>query len=266
MNEKAESVFYTSRKAAAQYVTKVLGERRFPYPKDHEVLMRWIRMSASRTAVVVDFFGGSGSTTEAVLRLNEEDGGTRQSILVTNNEVGARRATALRRAGHHPGDPDWEAFGVFQYICQPRLHTVVTGDREDGSTFSEGISANLEMFELTYLDPGMVRRGREFQAIAPLLWLEAGAVGERIEVEAEQGWALAPTYGILFTFDALSQFAAAVAEAARSGTPPKVLFIVTDSPVEYQTAGDKLPAGIETVRLYQDYLANYTINVEGGAR
>ena len=122
------------------------------------------------------------------------------------------------------------------------------------------------MFDLTYLDPGMVRRGREFEAIAPLLWLEAGAVGERISASPDAGWALTPAYGVLFTVDALNPFAAAVAEAANAGAPPRIVFIVTDSPVEYQTAGDRLPAGIETVRLYQDYLSNYTINVEGGTR
>ena len=45
------------------------------------------------------------------MRLNAEDGGTRQSILVTNNEVGAKQAKELRKAGHHPGDPEWEAHG-----------------------------------------------------------------------------------------------------------------------------------------------------------
>ena len=33
-----------------------------------------------------------------------------------------------------------------------------------------------------------------------------------------------------------------------------------------KVAFHRLPVGIETVRLYQDYLSNYTINVEGGPR
>jgi adenine-specific DNA-methyltransferase len=265
-NETVGSVFERDRRASTAYLKGILGDARFPNPKDHEVLKRWIRITAPTDGVIVDFFGGSGTTTEAVLRLNADDGGTRQSILVTNNEVGAKQAKVLRKAGHHPGDAEWEALGVFEYVTRPRISTVVTGTRPDGSTYSDGLSANVEMFNLTYLDPGMVRRGREFEAIAPLLWLEAGAVGERIEEVPEDGWALTPTYGVLFSVDALTPFAAAVAEAAKKEAPPNVVFIVTDSPVEYQTAAERLPVGIETVRLYQDYLSNYTINVEGGAR
>ncbi|GAB2455238.1 hypothetical protein GCM10027062_39540 [Nocardioides hungaricus] len=265
-NETVGSVFERDRRASTAYLKGILGDARFPNPKDHEVLKRWIRITAPTDGVIVDFFGGSGTTTEAVLRLNADDGGTRQSILVTNNEVGAKQAKVLRKAGHHPGDAEWEALGVFEYVTRPRISTVVTGTRPDGSTYSEGLSANVEMFNVTYLDPGMVRRGREFEAIAPLLWLEAGAVGVRIEEVPEDGWALTPTYGVLFSVDAITPFVAAVAEAAKKESPPNVVFIVTDSPVEYQTAAERLPVGIETVRLYQDYLANYTINVDGGAR
>lgn len=264
--ETATSVFERDRRAATGRLKRILGENRFPNPKDHEVLMRWIRLAAPDDAVVVDFFGGSGTTTEAVLQLNAEDGGTRQSILVTNNEVGAQQAKALRKAGHHPGAPEWEAQGVFEYVARPRISTVVTGRRPDGSAYSDGLPANVELFDLTYLDPGMVRRGREFEAIAPLLWIEAGAVGERIGAIPDTGWALTSSYGVLFNTDVLAPFAAAVAEAAKSESPLTVVFIVTDSPAEYQTAADRLPVGIETVRLYQDYLSNYTINVEGGPR
>lgn len=264
--EVAKSSFYVDRRTASQRLEKILGDKRFPNPKDHEVLMRWIRLIAPRHAVVLDFFGGSGTTAEAVMRLNAEDGGTRQSILVTNNEVGAKQAKELRKAGNHPGDPEWEALGVFEYVTRPRISTVVTGKRPDGSAYSDGLPANVEFLDLTYLDPGMVRRGREFQAIAPLLWLRAGAVGERIDSIPETGWALTPSYGVLFDLDGLAQFAAAVADVAIGAAVPVLVFVVTDSETEYQHAVERLPVGIETVQLYEDYLSNFTVNVEGGVR
>ena len=258
--------FYRSRNTASAHLQRVLGDKRFPFPKDHEVLMRWFRMTCPSDGVILDFFGGSGTTTDAVLRLNDEDGGTRQSILVTNNELGAKQAKDLRKAGHHPGDPEWEAMGVFEYVTRPRISTVVTGKRPDGSTYSDGLPANVEFLKMTYLDPGTVRRGREFDAIAPLLWLEGGAIGERIAEEPETGWALADHYGILFTVDAMAPFAVAVGDAAQTDRAPRVVFIITDSPTEFQAAAERLPVGIDTVRLYESYLANYTINVLGGAR
>jgi adenine-specific DNA-methyltransferase len=40
----------------------------------------------NKTANVLDFFAGSGTTLHATMALNAEDGGNRQCILVTNNE------------------------------------------------------------------------------------------------------------------------------------------------------------------------------------
>ncbi|WP_186626552.1 site-specific DNA-methyltransferase [Rhodococcus sp. BP22] len=265
-SQVAESVFVRDRNPSGRYLADILGESRFPNPKDHEVLMRWFRLVASDDAVILDFFGGSGTTSEAVMRLNAEDGGTRQSILVTNNEVGAKEAKKLRMAGLHPGATEWEATGVFQRVCRPRISTVVTGTRPDGSVYSDGLPTNLEMFDLTYLDPGMVRRGHEFESVAPLMWLEGGASGPRIIEMPDKGWALTDSYGVLFDIDVLSAFADAVTHAATAGVPPSVLFVITDSDAEYQQAVERLPVGIETVQLYEDYLSNYTINITGGAR
>lgn len=260
--------FYKDRRGASQHVAKILGRKDFPYPKDVDVLARWISIATNyrRDAVVLDFFGGSGSTSEAVMRLNSEDGGTRQSILITNNEIGATEAKTLRKAGLHPGDDGWESQGVFQHVCRPRISTVVTGDRPDGSNYSAGLAANVEMFDLTYLDPGMVRRGHEFESVAPLMWLEGGARGPRIGEIPQSGWALTEAYGVLFDVDELTAFADAVSKAAVTGAPPSVVFVITDSEAEYQQAVERLAVGIATVQLYEDYLSNYTINIAGDVR
>lgn len=260
--------FYKDRRAASQQVTKILGRKDFPYPKDVDVLARWISIATMyrKDAVVLDFFGGSGSLTEAVMQLNSADGGMRQSILVTNNEVGASEAKKLRKAGLHPGDDEWEDRGVFTHVCRPRISTVVTGQRPDGTFYSERLSANVEMFDLTYLDPSMVRRGHEFEAVAPLMWLEAGARGPRIDRIPDNGWALTDAYGVLLDIDTLPAFAGAVADASAIDAAPSVVFVITDSDAEYQRAVERLPVGVDTVQLYEDYLSNYTINIAGGAR
>lgn len=260
--------FYKDRRSASQHVAKVLGRKDFPYPKDIDVLARWISIATAyrSDAVVLDFFGGSGSTTEAVMHLNSRDGGSRQSILITNNEISATEAKKLRKEGLRPGDAEWEGRGVFHHVCRPRISTVVTGKRPDGSVYSEGLSANVEMFDLTYLDPRAVRRGHEFESVAPLMWLEGGACGPRIDEVPAEGWAITDVYGVLFDIDVLTAFSDAVADAAIVGTPPAVVFVITDSEAEYQQAIGRLPVGIDTVQLYEDYLSNYTINITGGAR
>lgn len=261
----ASPSFYRDRRTATNRLAEQLGDRRFPFPKDHTVLMRWFRMAAPKNAVILDFFGGSGTTTEAVIQLNAEDGGSRQSILVTNNEIGAKEAKKLRKEGVYPGDLQWESRGVFEYVCRPRVSTAVTGVRPDGSEYSGGLSANVEMFDLTYLDPGMVRRGNEFKSIAPLLWLQAGARGEQIQELSQNGWKVTGAYGVLFDIDYLAEFAAAIGKSVSSDASPNVVFIITDSPAEYRQAAERIPSGIETVQLFEDYL-NYMINTEDGAR
>jgi adenine-specific DNA-methyltransferase len=125
--------FVRDRRASTLHLQRIFGDKRFPNPKDHEVLMRWIRMTCPPDGCIVDFFAGSGSTTEAVMRLNAEDGGTRQSISITNNELSAKTAGSLRQAGLEPGDPEWESEGVFERVTRPRIETVVSGIRPDGS-------------------------------------------------------------------------------------------------------------------------------------
>lgn len=54
--------------------------------KPVDLLTRIIKMYPSKTATVVDFFAGSGTTGHAVLQVNKEDGGNRSFVLCTNNE------------------------------------------------------------------------------------------------------------------------------------------------------------------------------------
>jgi adenine-specific DNA-methyltransferase len=52
--------------------------------KPIEFLKYYLKIgSANKNALVLDFFGGSGSTGHAVLDLNQEDGGNRQFIICT---------------------------------------------------------------------------------------------------------------------------------------------------------------------------------------
>jgi adenine-specific DNA-methyltransferase len=247
--------FYRDRAAASRRLEGMLGSKRFPFPKDHEVLARWIRATSGKGATVLDFFGGSGSTVEAVMRLNEEDGGNRHCILVTNNEAAAADAKKLRKAGHRPGDPEWEAKGVYEYATKPRISTVATGIRPDGSTYSEGLGQNVEFFSLTYEAPLAVSSNREFAKIAPLLWMRAGSRGSRID-DLSSGWDVTDVYGVLADLDQTEKFLKAVAE---QGENVALVFVVTDEDRLFQSVVRELPDHVDAVRLYEAYLRNFEI-------
>jgi adenine-specific DNA-methyltransferase len=104
----------------------------------------------------------------------------------------------------------------------------------------------------------LVSLGRRFEAIAPLLWLRVGAVGERIDHVADEGWAIPAeaVYGVLFDTAAWGPFVVAAAERPDLAHA----FVVTDSLVEYQQIVVKLDPALKTTRLYADYLRSFEIN------
>lgn len=254
--------FELERTAGTAHLQRIFTDQRFPFPKDHSVLMRWFRMIAPRDAVVLDFFGGSGTTAEAVIRLNAEDGGTRQAILVTNNELSKADDTKLRKAGHKPGDDEYEALGVFHHVTKPRLETVVTGVREDRSTYSEGLPANIAFFELTYLDEPEIVTGRAFNDLAGLFWLKAGGVGGTVELtqgSKVDGFAISESgrTAVLFT----PGRAKALAEKLNAMEHTiSHLFIVTDSEAQGDEAATHFPGGITVERIYGNYLEAFQVN------
>ncbi len=112
----------------------LLPGRSFPFPKSLYAVEDALRIfvASKPEAVIVDFFGGSGTTAHAVARLNRQDGGRRRSIVVTNNEVSDEEAAALRARGLRPGDPDWEVLGICEHITKPRIRAAITGVTPDG--------------------------------------------------------------------------------------------------------------------------------------
>ena len=111
---------HNAEKGGTRILSKLIPGRRFPYPKSLyavEDILRFF-LAETRDAVVLDFFAGSGTTAHAVMRLNLQDRGRRQCIGITNNEVAPDQEDELRRQGLRPGDPEWERWGICEYITK----------------------------------------------------------------------------------------------------------------------------------------------------
>lgn len=61
----------------------------FTYPKPASMLQYLVSILDDKSAIVLDFFAGSGTTAHAVAKLNAEDGGSRRFILVSSTEATA---------------------------------------------------------------------------------------------------------------------------------------------------------------------------------
>lgn len=253
---------------AAEYGSNLnfalLQYRAFQFPKSLYAVEDALRLFIAdrRDAVVLDFFSGSGTTAHAIMRLNKQDSGQRQCISVTNNEVSAEEQSELRRQGLRPGDAAWEQWGICDYITKPRIRAAITGLTPKGGPIkgeykfvdefpiADGFEENAAFFTLSYESPWMVEADKAFAAIAPMLWLRAGAVGERID-SIDEGWAVADTYGILKDLDLASEFITEL----QHRQDIRIAYVVTDDDGRYQQVASEIP-GVETVRLYEDYLRN----------
>ena len=111
----------------------IMGEKTFLYPKFSGFIEYLLKYSNNPNATILDFFAGSGTTGHAVLELNKEDGGHRQFILCTNN-----------------GDKGPDSTKIAEDITYPRIKTVITGTRQDGSKYSDGIPANLRYYKIKH--------------------------------------------------------------------------------------------------------------------
>lgn len=80
--------FRKKRTSSSNALDALLGDGVFGHPKDVNVLSRWISLASdnSKSALILDFFAGSGSTGHAVMELNAADGGDRRYILVQLDE------------------------------------------------------------------------------------------------------------------------------------------------------------------------------------
>lgn len=83
------SYFYKQSQVSVRHLRELLGKKVFNNPKDVDEVARLLSYASpgDTNAIALDFFAGSGTTGEAVMRLNAEDGGNRRFILVQIPQV-----------------------------------------------------------------------------------------------------------------------------------------------------------------------------------
>lgn len=121
---KSRSILYDIAETgtATKLLTNIFGAKDvFENPKPVEIIKFILKHTTGN--MVLDFFAGSGTTGQAVIEFNEEEESNKSFILCTNNEA-----------------------NICENITYPRIKTVITGKRSDGSHFSDGLPANLKYY------------------------------------------------------------------------------------------------------------------------
>ncbi len=105
--------------------------------------------------------------------------------------------------------------------------------------------------ELTYESAWPIRLDNAFNAIAPILWMQAGCQGPIIR-KIGKSYLTTDYYGVLFDYGQASKFCDKV-----KNTPTiKTVFVVTDDQRRYSNMCKRLP-GIEVHRLYETFLRTF---------
>ena len=107
----------------------IFGSKAFDTPKPTGLIKKIIDLAGDKDSLILDFFAGSGTTAQSVLEKNKEDGGSRRFILCTNNDG-----------------------NICSEVTYPRICTVITGKRQDGSKYSDGIATNMKYYKTDFID------------------------------------------------------------------------------------------------------------------
>lgn len=252
-------------------VKNILGRTEaFSFPKSlyavDDTIFPFVR--SKKHALILDFFSGSGTTFHATALINQRDDGCRRSISVTNNEVSEERHRELSGKGLSAGDDDYDQHGVANAVTWPRCKYVIQGHRDDGTKLAgeylngrklkEGFEENMEYFRLDFLDPAQVERGDAFEGILPILWMIAGAIGERESRRGSVPWYLAKhsPFAVLIQETKFSEFEAKLCERKDISS----VFLITDSEDNFALMRRELGRKYHCVQLYKSYLDNFRIN------
>lgn len=101
--------FGTNQRASLEIET-LFNKRVFSFPKSTILVKTILQVGSNKNSIILDFFGGSGTTADAVMQLNAEDGGNRQFIMVqipektfTLNENGEKKAIKSSETAFNEG-------------------------------------------------------------------------------------------------------------------------------------------------------------------
>lgn len=132
----------------------IFGNKPFDFPKPVNLVKYLLQLAISlyERPTILDFFAGTGTTGHAVLELMNEQSKPLSFVLCTNNQN-----------------------GICENVTYQRLKTVITGKRKDGSTYSNGIPANLMYFRTDFVEKESEELSEELlEHIREMIQLEHG--------------------------------------------------------------------------------------------
>ncbi|MBJ9936738.1 site-specific DNA-methyltransferase [Acinetobacter pittii] len=154
------STFYKDGRSATLEVEGLVGAGVFQFPKDSDVIADLINVVVDDGDLVLDSFGGSGTTAHAVLKLNKYFNKALNFILVELDSNVAKSVTATRIKKVING------------------YTPLTGKKKN---FVEGLGGDFQFFTLSqeplFDASGYIRADVSFSQLAEFVWFAETGTG-----------------------------------------------------------------------------------------
>lgn len=156
---KLSSLFELDGRIGTNEIKSIFPEdkRPFDFPKPTELIEELLSFTTSGDDLILDSFGGSGTTGHAVLKLNSSDNQKRRFVLVELKETIAKTITA------------------------ERIRRVVQGHTNKKKELVEGIGPGFQFCTLSsepLFDPnGQVREDVTFKQLAEFVWFAETGCG-----------------------------------------------------------------------------------------
>jgi len=178
-NEEAARSVLQDAGLGIRELDDILGNKVFNGPKPTNLIRQLISFSGKTSAVVLDFFAGSGTTGHAVMQLNAEDGGNRRCILVTNDEGEFKDSEGSLLEG-----------GICTHVTHPRLRRVIEGYTTPSGKEVRGLLESLAFYRADFAAvPATHGQHRKFfEALVDTFRLKEGCFDE-VKIE-DSRWRL----------------------------------------------------------------------------
>ena len=108
----------------------------FDNPKPTDLIMRCLEIG-TKNGIVLDFFSGSGTTADAVMRLNEKDGGKRKYIMIQLPEIVGEDSVAFA-----------EGYKTICDIGEERIRRAGAKIAENNTLLSSQLDTGFRVFKL----------------------------------------------------------------------------------------------------------------------
>ena len=124
---------------ATRSLIKLMGNKTFDTPKPVKLIERMLKLFTNndKSALVLDFFSGSATTAEAVMKINAEDAGSRKYILVQLPEIISEKTDAFS-----------SGFRKITEIAEERIHRAGEKIISANPNLTKKLDIGFKVFEL----------------------------------------------------------------------------------------------------------------------